>query len=180
MTHTRAPYRHGGFTLAEVVASLGGLAVLLVAMGGAVTLALRALPTRPGASAVRLEDQWTADRIATELSTAKEVLSGGPWQISVRTSDQTGDGADDTLEFRWEGSGSDPIQRRINSGPWATLVPAASRFLVEPLLEDGTIVACRVAVRTSGASSLGQAWSVWPNRPAVSGAIAGTLSLVSP
>jgi hypothetical protein len=180
MTHRRAANRCGGFTLAEVVASLGGLAVLIVAMGGAITLALRALPTRPGASALRIEDQWTAERIATELSTTKEVLSGGPSHLSVRTSDQTGDGADDTLEFRWAGSGTDPVQRRINAGTWATLVPEATRFLVEPLMEDGTIVACRIVVRSNGGSGVGQAWSVWPNRPAVSAPLAGDLALVSP
>jgi len=118
-THARrpGPARRPGFTLAEMLVSLSAGSVLMLGLMSALLLSVQTVPTDDdnavrAAQADRLFEYILAD---TLIARGVGIDSG---TVAMIIPDQTGDDADDTVEYTLNG---DLYQRRVNSGEWRTL-----------------------------------------------------------
>ncbi|GAB5495149.1 MAG: hypothetical protein Phyf2KO_02290 [Phycisphaerales bacterium] len=106
--------RRRGFTLIELVVSLGVVSILITAIGSSIVIATRTLPTAGGMA----ETQAAAGRVLLLLgedirfSTTTTVTNGRHLDLSLP--DRTGDAAEETVRYAWSGSSGDPLVRTYN------------------------------------------------------------------
>lgn len=104
-----------GFTLIELVVSLGIVGVLAMAMGSTITLSMRALPTAGGG----LETQASAGRalqiIGSDVRLASAVAMPDDRTLTLTIPDQTGDASSETVTYAWAGNSGDPFTRTYNA-----------------------------------------------------------------
>lgn len=104
-----------GFTLIELVVSLGIVGILATAIGSSITLSMRALPTSGG----KPETQATAGRalqvIGSDVRLATSVSMPNVRTLTLTIPDQTGDNAAETVTYAWAGSTGDPLTRTYNA-----------------------------------------------------------------
>jgi hypothetical protein len=120
--------RGRGFTLVEMVASLGATAVLLGAMGSLMVLATRAFPSAANASDARLNGGAAMLRIAEDVRSARRLLALTPTEIELELADRTGDGAAETVRFSWSGVAGEPLLRTFNTLPDETIADDVRAF----------------------------------------------------
>jgi prepilin-type N-terminal cleavage/methylation domain-containing protein len=106
--------RRAGYTLIEMLVSLGIVSVVLVATGSAIVLASRALPDRSDASVRLSAAAALRERIASELAYALAVTELSPTAISFTIADQDNDLADEVVRYAWSGKSGDPVTRQFN------------------------------------------------------------------
>ncbi len=119
MTRTRHnPAR--AFTLLEMVMSMAVLAIILGAVGSAMMIASRVLPSDTDAESNALRAREAARRIAEELSTATAIISATDRSIEFEVPDRNKDGSPEQISFSWSGTIGDPILMTLN-GQTSTL-----------------------------------------------------------
>jgi prepilin-type N-terminal cleavage/methylation domain-containing protein len=121
-----------GFTILELVLSLGILAILMVAAESAVLLASRAIPNNTSVPTLSVRSRQGLDGLNSELMFAKTVTELGPRAITFTIADRTGDGAPETLRYAWSGTPGDPVTRQYQTNPAlgisaATAVPVVDK-----------------------------------------------------
>jgi len=115
------------FTLTEMAVSLGVLSILLLAMGGAVAISAKALPT-PGAPVQpELSLGSGIERLAAELRYAKTVESSGATFVQFTVADRNSDGSDEHIRYQWGGAGQ-ALTRTYNSGAAVPVSDALTNF----------------------------------------------------
>lgn len=125
----RAPLRrHGGFTLAEVVAALGIMTILLGAIGSALIVAIRALPNGSSPLEAVARGGSALEQIASELHTATAVAAASDKVIEFSVPDRSGDGAPESIRYAWSGTAGDPLTRSYNGGAATDFVPGVHDF----------------------------------------------------
>lgn len=109
-------------TLIELVVSLGITAVLAVAIGSAMTLTMRAMPSEQTTS-IRVADTvaWI-DAMVGELQYAQQITEHTDQSIRFTVSDRDGDGSPEVIRYTWPGDNGDEVTRQVNGG--AALVVA--------------------------------------------------------
>jgi hypothetical protein len=117
------------FTIAEMAVSLLVLSILLVAMGGAITVAARSLPNPGSPVAADLSLSNGLDRMAGELRYAKAVSSSGATFVQFTVADRDSDGLDETIRYDWAGNGQ-PLMRTYNGGHAAAVSDALKAFSI--------------------------------------------------
>lgn len=121
-----------GFALAEAMASLGAAAVLVVALGGAMTLASRAL-SPDSDDQVRPAWRWV-DRLADELEEAVAIESAGNAELVFLVPDRDGDGAPERIAYWWIGQPGASLWRSAG-GVETVVVQALDAFDVSAQVE---------------------------------------------
>jgi prepilin-type N-terminal cleavage/methylation domain-containing protein len=124
-----SPRVRPGFTLIELLLSLGITALVMTALGSAVVLASRAIPTSsavvPGALAAAL----AAEEMSHDLRFATRIVEAEPTRIAFYVPDRTGSGRPEEIVYQWGGPG-EPLLRTINSGNAVALVASLDDFAI--------------------------------------------------
>ncbi len=115
------------FTIAEMAVSLSLLTILLVAMGGAVTIAAKSLPSPTSPVAADLALSTALDRLSGELRYAKTIESSSPTAVQFLVADRDSNGADERIRYEWLGAGHS-LTRSYNGGAAVSVSDALSTF----------------------------------------------------
>lgn len=119
--------RNAGFTLIELVASLGAMSVILVALGSTILIAARIAPQPSDAPQVAARTSRALDQFLTELSQASRITELNPAAITLEVPDRTGDAAPETIRYAWQGTGR-PLTRSINAATPVTILDPVDAF----------------------------------------------------
>jgi len=158
-TSATRPARRG-FTLVEIVTSVAISSILLLALTSVVLLASKALPSNVAATDTRDGAAGALDSMLAELATAKSISVASATNIRFTIPDRTGDGADDTIEYKWSGTSGDPLQRNFNDAGWATVSPSLSSFALVYSRRSSTSNVTTTTQIDSGEVTLWN-WSGW-------------------
>jgi type II secretory pathway pseudopilin PulG len=120
-----------GFTLAEMVVSLGCVAVIAGATMSVMVVASRSMPRAGDRTDTATTVRQALDRIEAELLQAREVTVIGPAEFEVRVPDVTGDAADDSVLYRWPSKDGEPLVRVVNGGDDQVILEGVTGFTAE-------------------------------------------------
>ena len=149
--------RQTGFTLIEMMISMGLLSMVMIAATAVVSLAVRAAPANDDPTSVALASRTAVDQVLSDLTDATSVSiseSGGIVRLLISTQDLDSDNAPDTIEYQWSGNARDAVFRSFN-GLQTTLYPHADAFSISVA---GSIRS--VASGTTSATATGQSIAV--------------------
>lgn len=107
--------RRRGFTLIELVVSLGIVGVLAMAMGSTIVLSMRALPTAGGGPETQASAGRTLQIIGSDVRLATAVSMPDVRTLTLTIPDQTGDASDETVTYAWAGTAGNPFTRTFNA-----------------------------------------------------------------
>ena len=121
-----------GFTLIELVVSLGVMGVLSLALASTILLSTRALPNAGGGP----ENQAAAGRalqiLGADIRLAKTVAMPDIRTLTLTIADQTGDAAEETITYAWDNTIGSPLTRTYN-GDAVSLVSSISDLKFQAL-----------------------------------------------
>jgi len=117
-----------GYTLVELVASMGAMTVLLGGITSAVFLATRALPDGQSAFEDRLAAAEVAGMLAADLRYASSFAERGPTAVEFTVPDRTGDGSPEVIRYSWSGATGDPLIYQCNGGRERQLAQNVRKF----------------------------------------------------
>jgi hypothetical protein len=142
--------RHRAFTLAETVTALAVFSILLLGLGAAVSIAVRAVDTPSSPAAWTARSAAGLSQMCADLAAATSFSVRTPTTVEFTVPDRTGDGAADTLRYAWSGKADAPLTRTLNGG-----TPQAVASAIGGLsLEYGTrAVVSRTTSRTTSTTS---------------------------
>lgn len=103
-----------GFTLIEMVLSMGILSLVLGAAMAVVTLAARSAPDPRDSFAEQIALQSVADQVALDAGDASEIELVGKHEVRLVCDDMTGDELPDTIVYEWSGVAGEPLVRSFN------------------------------------------------------------------
>jgi len=106
-----------GFTLAELVASMAILTILMGAMTSVIVVASHAIPDVEDPVQVKLATMDVVDQIGRELYYATSITEATATAITFTVPDR-GHGAagPETIRYAWSGTTGDPLTRQYNGG----------------------------------------------------------------
>lgn len=117
-----------GFTLIEVLISLGISTLLLAGLGGVILLSVKAIPNS-GSAANRIGTSTRgADMLTTELYYAQSFTSLGTNSVTFTVAPRNGDATPETITYSWSGVVGDPLLRQYNGNPPAPVVANVASF----------------------------------------------------
>jgi type II secretory pathway pseudopilin PulG len=105
-----------GFTLTELVLSMGLMTILLGGISSTILLASHALPSEQNASAAVNRGYQAADQIAGELYCARSFTEKASTAVEFTVADRSGDATPETIRYAWSGTAGDPLTRQYNGG----------------------------------------------------------------
>jgi prepilin-type N-terminal cleavage/methylation domain-containing protein len=108
------------YTLVEMVISMAILAILMVALASAVTIAGRAADAAKGPASRATTASETIGQIAGELRTALTFTERNAHAITFTVPDRNNDGAPETIRYAWSGIPGDPLTRTYNGSAPST------------------------------------------------------------
>ena len=112
-----------GFTLIELVVSLGIVAVLSMALGSTILISTRALPNAGGGPETKAASGRALQILGADIRLATSVAMPDVRTLTLTVRDQTGDAVDETITYAWAGSSGDPFTRTYNADV-VTLIPS--------------------------------------------------------
>lgn len=151
--------RPNAFTLAEMVASLAIMFVLVGGLTSAIIISTRALPRSDDRSKSAAALAGVADTLTDDLASAVSIIDRGPWFIEFTVSDRTGDSAAETIRYEWNGTAGYPATRIFN-GTTTTLIETADDFSFSYEVKTVAIESMNVTNVTS-AETLLASFSSW-------------------
>lgn len=111
-----------GLTLAEMVAALTTMSLLLGAMTSAVVVASRALPNPNDPAEKTAAAAEALDQITADLSTAITIKQATPTVLEFTVPDRGhGPAGPETIRYSWSGTPGAPVSRQYNGGTTTTL-----------------------------------------------------------
>ncbi|MEQ8770660.1 MAG: prepilin-type N-terminal cleavage/methylation domain-containing protein [Phycisphaerales bacterium] len=134
-----------GFSLIELVVSLGVSTVLLLSMGSVMVLAARAVPETDNRAARAIEAARALELIADDLAYADRIaVSSG---VACEVADRTGDGNPETVRFGIVDGTSTLAAKWSDVATGATvLVEGVASFDVKLEEADGAAVAAEMVL----------------------------------
>lgn len=149
-----------GFTLVELVLSMGIMSILLMGISSAILLASKALPS-PNSVATRKSDAAAAlNQLSADLTCATAITELTDTAITITVADR-GHGAagPETIRWAWSGTAGAPLTRQYNGGTPATVASNVTAFSLTPTLAAGTLTSApRVLMVVDRKVSL---WDPW-------------------
>lgn len=138
-----------GFSLAEAVVAMGVLSIILLGMGGAITLSVSALDQGHDANAGTVQAAEAADRLLADLGEATKISAPDVSTIELEVPDRDGDGSPEVITYTWAdgGSAGAPLSRSLNGDAPQVLISRVRRL-------DVGLVPRRTPVTTSAESRL--------------------------
>jgi type II secretory pathway component PulJ len=113
--------RQAGFTLAEVLLSVGITAVIALAMTSVMVMAQRGLAGGSAAGDCASKADRAMQMILQDVNLATSIPERTDKAITVVVPDRNGDGNSETIRYNWSGTAGDPLTRQINGGTAAVL-----------------------------------------------------------
>jgi prepilin-type N-terminal cleavage/methylation domain-containing protein len=105
-----------GFTLVELVVSMGISAVLMLGIGSAMLFASRAMPDAKGPTQAIVDAGGALEQIITELQYATSINSKSATMIEFTVADRDGNDIPETIRYEWSGTAGASLTRRYNGG----------------------------------------------------------------
>lgn len=121
-------YESRGFTLIEVVVSLGISAVLMLGIGSAMLFAGRAMPDAASPTGAIVDAGGTLGQIVTELQYAQAILNKSASMIEFTVADRDANDVPEIIRYEWSGTAGDPLTRQYNGGAVATVLANVRDF----------------------------------------------------
>lgn len=108
--------RSGGFSLAEAVVAMGVLSILLLGMGGAITMSVSALDQGRDVNADAVKAAEAADRMLADLREALRMSAPDAETLEIEVPDRDGDDIPEVISYSWASVSADggPIKRSVN------------------------------------------------------------------
>ncbi len=131
MQSTFIPIRRHGFTLIELVLSLGVLGVLIVSMTSLMVLTSRAIPTSKDRDQQAVQVRDRLDSMDSDLSVATELSDVSATSITIKVPDRTGDTTSETITYAWSGTNGDPVTMSINAATPKAVLNSVASFTLE-------------------------------------------------
>jgi prepilin-type N-terminal cleavage/methylation domain-containing protein len=117
-----------GFTLVEMVVSLGIASVLLLGIGGAMLIAARAVPDAKSSTGAIVDASGVQEQLLTELQYATTVNSRSATMIEFTVADRDGNDVEEVIRYEWSGVAGASLTRRYNAGPIVPVLPDVRDF----------------------------------------------------
>lgn len=120
-----------GFSLAEAVMAMGVLSIILLGMGGAITLSVTALDQGKDANAGAVKAAEAADRLLADLSEATKIGSPDADTIEIEVPDRDGDDYPEVIQYSWAsggGAAGSPLKRAINGDSPQVMMAKVARL----------------------------------------------------
>jgi prepilin-type N-terminal cleavage/methylation domain-containing protein len=140
---TRCRPSRPGFSLIELVLSIGVVSVLAVSMTSVMVLTSRAIPTSKDRDQNAIKSRISLEQLESDLAMAIEVSNRTAAGFTLKVPDRTGDTLPETIVYHWPGTGQ-PLTRTINGSPAATILAGIDALEVEFSTQT------RTATTTSG------------------------------
>ncbi len=128
-----APRR--AFTLVEVVAAMGVMAILLVGMAGALTISTTAADAGRDRSSQAVRAAAAADTVLADVNEATAITARSKSEVDLTVPDRDGDSMAETIRYRWGAVGS-PLYRSVN-GDEHVLLPVVDQFTIDLIGHSG-------------------------------------------
>lgn len=114
--------RRPGFTLVELVASMGIMTLLMGAMTSAIVIATHAIPNNTDPEQQNRKAMEVVEQIASELFYATTVTEATARSVTFTVADR-GHGASgpEEIRYEWSGTPGDPLTRQYNNGTVCTV-----------------------------------------------------------
>ena len=124
-----------GFSLVELVVSLGVLGLLMVAMASSLALASRALPTADGAPAATVATARALQQLQEDLAMAVDLPIRQSQRVTMNLPDRDGDGLPEVITYKWTGVAGSALTRKINGGEAAVVLDRVDDFTLTYVAE---------------------------------------------
>ncbi len=108
--------RGRAFTLIEMVISISIVSIIILGMGSALLIAIRALPDAGNAADATIAASEVAEQLAAELRFAVTFAERTAAIVEFTVADRNGDMASEVIRYAWSGSAGDPLTRQYNGG----------------------------------------------------------------
>ncbi|CAN5703363.1 hypothetical protein BH09PLA1_BH09PLA1_08090 [soil metagenome] len=115
-------------TLIEVSVALAMFSIIAVALGSALTIAVKAVPDAKSANPSLLAASAVHDQIAAELFYALSVSEQTANAITFTVRDRDNDGVDETIRYAWSGVAGAPLTKQLNAGAAAPVLADVREF----------------------------------------------------
>jgi prepilin-type N-terminal cleavage/methylation domain-containing protein len=130
-----------GFTLIEVVVSLGISAVLMLGIGSAMLFAARAMPDAASPTAAIVDAGGALEQLITDLQYAVSIKNKSATMIDFTVADRDGNDIPETIRYEWSGTAGATLTRRYNGGTVVTVLADVRDFALScDLLTISTLV----------------------------------------
>jgi prepilin-type N-terminal cleavage/methylation domain-containing protein len=158
--------RRHGFSLLELTVSVGISSILMVGMGSALFVSLRATEPSTGIAAIAADAHEVVAQMTAELQFAKTIPASSANSITITIEDRTGDAADETIVYAWSGTVGDPLTRQFNGGTVIDMIDSVEVFFLQKMPETGPVKFVLIEVQvTSNADTTIQSAAPLVNTP---------------
>ncbi|HYE62601.1 MAG TPA: hypothetical protein VD997_11455 [Phycisphaerales bacterium] len=135
------------------------IGTLSLGMVGALVVVAKAAPIEDTATRARTKASAALDELCTELRYATAVRHLGATRIEFTLPDRTGDGVEETVEYRWAGSGSPLV--RASGGVEVQVLPTVHDFNLVGTTKTTTTTTTTTGTVNSGEVKLAK-FDGWP------------------
>ncbi|UCD28898.1 MAG: prepilin-type N-terminal cleavage/methylation domain-containing protein [Planctomycetota bacterium] len=127
---TYGDYQRFGFTLTEMLVTVGMIGIIMVGMGSAILIAAKALPEDAEASSQLIHTGLIADDLVTELQNACHIVERTSNAITFTIADyyDDNDNSSERIRYAWSGTPGDPLTRQHNGGSEIPILENVQQF----------------------------------------------------
>lgn len=147
--------RARGFSLVEAVLAMGVAAILLVGMGGALTMSVSALDKGQDRNSGAVKAAEMADRILADLNEATAITEKNGQGVAMRVPDRDRDGTEEVVVYGWSGVSGAPLYRSLNGGAPQIVIEGVEALEIESLVRASGAAEDAEAVLIGYDTSLG-------------------------
>lgn len=126
----RNPSARRGFTLVELVVSMGIASALMAGVGASMLIASRAVPSAQGPSSVIVATGTVVSKVMAELQYATSVTARSATMIEFTLADRDSDGVEELIRYEWSGTAGAPLTRQLNAGTAITICTDVRDFVL--------------------------------------------------
>ncbi|MBI1367687.1 MAG: prepilin-type N-terminal cleavage/methylation domain-containing protein [Planctomycetes bacterium] len=120
--------RRRAFSLMELIVSMSIMTIIMGAVGSAIMIAAKAIPSTSDPADAAIESQRQGSLFTSELSYATRMLTMESHRVSFTVADRDGDGNPEKITYAWSGTAGDPLTRQYNGGTAQTVVSNVKQF----------------------------------------------------
>lgn len=124
----RPTCRRTGYTLIEMIVSLGAASVLMTGLGSAVFLSTQAFNATDTSDARRVSAAEIQRQVLNDLRYARTILVRGSDRVTFTVPDRTGDGRPDTIAYDWSGGAGSSLTYSLNGATPVALADSVENF----------------------------------------------------
>lgn len=117
-----------GYTLIEMIVSIGAGSVLMAGLGSAVFLSTTAFDVSDTSAARRASAAEIQRQVLNDLRYARTFLVRGPDRVTFTVPDRNGDGRPDTIAYDWSGGAGSSLTYSLNGATPIVLADSVQNF----------------------------------------------------